>query len=149
MARVKVSKQLPDVTKVSIKRSDMFRLGKLIEESSEDTPSGRAYKLGQSDSTIAARALSDMQLPIDAQAVARIRVSTLGKFVSDKGGLRDKQENLSREVAALRKQVIEQGRLISSLQEAVGRIEDDLDSEPRRPAATQQPIVKSNGSRQQ
>ena len=150
MIKPKVSKQLPDPAKVSIKRSDMFRLGKLIEESSEETPSGRAYRLGMSDATVAAAALSQLQLPVPPDVISRIRKSMLGKFVSDSGGLRDKHDNLSREVAALRKQTIDQGRLIAALTERITAIEDDLDGEqPRRQASVTALPSKTNGSRQQ
>lgn len=149
MVKAKVSKQLPDPGKVSIKRSDMFRLGKLIEESSEDTPSGRAYKLGMSDVTVSAAALAQLQLPVPPDVIGRIRKSMLGKFTSDSGGLRDKLDHMSREVAALRKQVIDQGRLISALTERVTAVEHDLDDDRAHGNAPPVLAQKTNGSRQQ
>lgn len=124
-----------DSKRFTLKRADVFRIGQLIESNSEEVPGGRAYKLGRSDQDIAELAMQQLQLSIDAASVARVRRQLLGPFVSDKGGLKGKIEHLQTSVAALRKQVIEQGRAIDSLSKRLSVLEQPQSEPVRRPSA--------------
>ena len=124
-----------DSKRFTLKRADVFRIGQLIESNSEEVPGGRAYKLGRSDQDIAELAMQQLQLAIDAAAVARVRRQLLGPFVSDKGGIKGKLEHLQTSVAALRKQVIERGRTIDSLSKRLNVLEQPQSEPVRRPSA--------------
>lgn len=140
MAKGKTADTLPDGKRFSLKRADIFMLGRLIEESSEEVPGGRAYKLGQSDQTVAAAALEKLKMPIEPEALAKIRKQLLGAFVTDKGGIRGQLDSLRQEVAAIRKQLIEQGKLLAALRQPPTE-------QPRRISDHHQSGL--NGSRQQ
>lgn len=130
--------------KVSLKHHEVFAIGKIIESLSEPVVGGRAYKLGQSDETAAEIVLEQLKLAIEPQAIVKVRKRLLGIFVTDKGKISDKVCALQLEVAALRKQVVEQGRLLAGLRSDIEALRKT--ERPQAPARRDQPGERYNGS---
>jgi hypothetical protein len=137
MKAQKAGSTLPTTQRFVLNKADMFRVGRLIEAAIEKVPGGQAYKLGCSDTTIAAEALEKHDLALTTEAVAKLRKSMFDPLVTDKGGTKGKVEALQLEVSALRKQVIEQGKLIATMQatqrELMDNLVDDRQQAPRQP----------------
>ena len=132
----------------------MFKVGRIIDASLEEVPGGYAYKLGHSDETVAAAALEKLSLPLTAEAVKKLRLTTFDPLVTDKGGMKGKIEALQREVAAIRsklldqgRQLVEQGKIIASVQTELAALRADKQASTTQSRPQPEYPQRSNGSR--
>lgn len=105
MKATKPGATLPKATRTTLRRTDFFRIGHLIQTASDISAGSVCYKPGKSDDSIAKEATDLLGFEVTVATIVKARQSLFGTIPGEAGSARQKIEALRQQIASLSKAV--------------------------------------------